>query len=69
MTIEMTDLKIFKWNDDADETSIMMQSVDYVLDAMLQNRTSWLTRWTIVRDDLENVPNFYANNIKKWRLL
>ena len=40
MTIEMTDLKAFKSDDDADETSIMMQNVDYVLDAMLQSRTS-----------------------------
>ena len=41
MTIEITDLKTIKsTDDDADETSIMMQNVDNVLDAMLQNRTS-----------------------------
>ena len=66
---EMTDLKVFKGNDNANETSIMMQSVDYVLDAMLQSRTNWLIRWTVVRGDLENVLNFYANSTKKKRLL
>ena len=68
----MVDLRALKSTDiNAGEASTMWrrQSVGYVLDAVLQGRTNWLTRLTAdARGDLRNVPNCYAINAEKWQM-